>query len=309
MNSTRERFKTAEQGIREEKVMRKWEKLESGRGISSDTFDVVAQHERSQKKRQENQKKQQQIEKYGMNVPNPRHIRSVRGAESIRHKIIQNIAAKLHLIQNAAHGESKLRDLNDSINDLLKEKEKYEQRIVDLNGPDYRKEEEKSIPMEERDTITVDGYHYFGAAKLLPGVRELFEKKNFVFKPKTSIEEYKDLDGEYYGMGNDEHLVQLEAPRERQWEHELDESLRESFERNQKVHVARRKHRQPAETANNESSTNIFDYPMPDFSDPFAILNVDHTHLPSIDDMNKAILEARKQQIMKRYQQKDPAER
>ena len=42
-------------------------------------------------------------------------------------------------IQNAALGEHKLRDLNDEINKLIREKGHWERRILELGGPDYRK--------------------------------------------------------------------------------------------------------------------------------------------------------------------------
>ena len=38
----------------------------------------------------------------------------------------------------AGLGEFKLRDLNDEINKLLREKGHWEDRIVELGGPDYK---------------------------------------------------------------------------------------------------------------------------------------------------------------------------
>jgi pre-mRNA-splicing factor ISY1 len=35
-------------------------------------------------------------------------------------------------------GEFKIRDLNDEINKLLREKLHWEERILDLGGPDYK---------------------------------------------------------------------------------------------------------------------------------------------------------------------------
>ena len=39
---------------------------------------------------------------------------------------------------SAGLGEFKLRDLNDEINKLLREKGHWEERIVELGGPDYK---------------------------------------------------------------------------------------------------------------------------------------------------------------------------
>ena len=40
-------------------------------------------------------------------------------------------------IQNAGLGEFRLRDLNDEINKLIREKRHWEERIKKLGGPDY----------------------------------------------------------------------------------------------------------------------------------------------------------------------------
>lgn len=40
-------------------------------------------------------------------------------------------------IQNAGLGEFRLRDLNDEINKLIREKRHWEDRIKKLGGPDY----------------------------------------------------------------------------------------------------------------------------------------------------------------------------
>ena len=40
-------------------------------------------------------------------------------------------------IQNAGLGEFRLRDLNDEINKLIREKRHWEKRIIKLGGPNY----------------------------------------------------------------------------------------------------------------------------------------------------------------------------
>lgn len=54
------------------------------------------------------------------------------------------VGKKVMEIQNAALGEHKLRDLNDEINKLIREKGHWETRIVELGGPNYA----KSVPKE-----------------------------------------------------------------------------------------------------------------------------------------------------------------
>lgn len=75
----------------------------------------------------------------------------------------------------------RLRDLNDEINKLIREKGHWERRIVDLGGPNYARTAPRVADNE--GNIIADatgkgaGYRYFGAAKKLPGVKELFEKE------------------------------------------------------------------------------------------------------------------------------------
>lgn len=75
----------------------------------------------------------------------------------------------------------RIRDLNDEINKLIREKGHWEKRIVELGGPNYAKSAPKVTDAEGNElqgaTGKGQGYKYFGAARLLPGVKELFEKE------------------------------------------------------------------------------------------------------------------------------------
>uniref|UniRef100_A0A8C4VYE0 Pre-mRNA-splicing factor ISY1 homolog n=1 Tax=Gopherus evgoodei TaxID=1825980 RepID=A0A8C4VYE0_9SAUR len=57
--------------------------------------------------------------------------------EKWRRQIIGEISKKVAQIQNAGLGEFRIRDLNDEINKLLREKGHWEVRIKELGGPDY----------------------------------------------------------------------------------------------------------------------------------------------------------------------------
>lgn len=48
-----------------------------------------------------------------------------------------NIHSKLYAYFTAGLGEFRIRDLNDEINKLLREKRHWEDRIKELGGPDY----------------------------------------------------------------------------------------------------------------------------------------------------------------------------
>uniref|UniRef100_A0A8B9XH99 Pre-mRNA-splicing factor ISY1 homolog n=1 Tax=Bos mutus grunniens TaxID=30521 RepID=A0A8B9XH99_BOSMU len=63
-------------------------------------------------------------------------------AEKWRRQIIGEISKKVAQIQNAGLGEFRIRDLNDEINKLLREKGHWEVRIKELGGPDYGSDEE-----------------------------------------------------------------------------------------------------------------------------------------------------------------------
>ena len=101
-------------------------------------------------------------------------------ADRWRAQIVREIGSKVMEIQNAGLGEARLRDLNDEINKLLREKGHWERRIVELGGPDYSKVAvaaggTDAIISASSSASARGAYRYFGAAKLLPGVKELFE--------------------------------------------------------------------------------------------------------------------------------------
>ena len=70
---------------------------------------------------------------------------------------------------------SRVRDLNDEINKLLREKYHWERQIKALGGADYIASAPRSYDADGRELPGQRGYRYFGAAKDLPGVKELFD--------------------------------------------------------------------------------------------------------------------------------------
>ncbi|XP_033744878.1 pre-mRNA-splicing factor ISY1 homolog [Pecten maximus] len=128
----------------------------------------------------------------------------LRKAEKFRRQIIGEISRKVAQIQNAGLGEFRLRDLNDEINKLLREKGHWEDHIKDLDGPDYRKIGPKMLDQEGKEVPGNRGYKYFGAAKDLPGVKELFEQEPPPMLRKTRAEMMKDIDADYYGYRDED---------------------------------------------------------------------------------------------------------
>ena len=91
-----------------------------------------------------------------------------------REQIIKEIGEKVSEIQNAGLGEFRVRALNDEINALLNSKRQWEDRIHQLGGQNYRKKEQRFYDADGQELPGSGQYRYFGAAKDLPGVRELF---------------------------------------------------------------------------------------------------------------------------------------
>jgi pre-mRNA-splicing factor ISY1 len=113
---------------------------------------------------------------------NPDDVNSIQEAENWRKSIVRELIKKVSDIQNASLGEHRIRDINDEINSLLKEKSKWEDKIRDLGGPDYKSAalalaKSANFDMDGLEIPGTDGYKYFGAAKNLPKVRELFQKE------------------------------------------------------------------------------------------------------------------------------------
>eukprot|EP00249_Psilotum_nudum_P015328 c25266_g1_i1 orf=698-1324(-) len=134
--------------------------------------------------------------------------RDLAEADKWRQQIIREIGRKVMDIQNPGLGEHRLRDLNDEINKLMREKGHWEARILELGGPNYAKLGPKITDSEGKEVDIASGrgpgYRYFGAAKQLPGVRELFEKPPELKRRRSRYEMYKRIDADYYGYRDDE---------------------------------------------------------------------------------------------------------
>jgi len=124
--------------------------------------------------------------------------------ERWRGQIIKEITKKVADIQNASLGEYKLRELNDEINKLFREKGHWEDRIKELGGPDYKKIAPRAIDAQGFELPGSGGYKYWGAAKDLPGVRELFAKDVPNAPKKSRLDLYKNINFQYYGIKDEE---------------------------------------------------------------------------------------------------------
>mmetsp|Transcript_21954 Transcript_21954/g.50595 ORF Transcript_21954/g.50595 Transcript_21954/m.50595 type:complete len:280 (+) Transcript_21954:67-906(+) len=138
-------------------------------------------------------------------------------AEKWRGDVIREMSKKINEIQNAGLGEHKIRDLNDQINKLIREKRHWQTRIMELGGANYNGMEPKSYDADGRELPGSGGYKYFGAAKELPGVRELFQAEAPAPPRRTRGDMFKNITPDYYGYRDEDDgvLVRKEAAAEK----------------------------------------------------------------------------------------------
>jgi pre-mRNA-splicing factor ISY1 len=175
---------------------------------------------------------------------------SLPDAEKARRGLLKEISKKIALIQNggfpllsicswilhepncancvvtpASLGESRLRELNDEINKHLRQKHFWEARIRELGGGDLRGARSTQLfEVEGRELPGAPGYRYFGAAKELPGVRELFAEHDGALaeqslrrqQQRSRAEIHRGITPDYFGFRDEEDGVLL--PKEAAWE-------------------------------------------------------------------------------------------
>jgi pre-mRNA-splicing factor ISY1 len=140
-------------------------------------------------------------------------------AERYRNQIIHEISSKISQIQNPALPEHTIRELNDSINKLQREKYHYNKRIYQLGGLDYNMIEKKrqieQMGNDDDMNSTPSYYKYYGVAKDLPGVKEHLAKeaamaRNKRMKRSDRHQHYKNITPDYYGYRDEDDGVLLE---------------------------------------------------------------------------------------------------
>ncbi|KAI9584499.1 pre-mRNA-splicing factor ISY1 homolog [Glossina fuscipes] len=228
--------------------------------------------------------------------------------EKYRLEIIREISKKVAQIQNAGLGEFRIRDLNDEINKLLREKRHWENQISALGGPHYRRYGPKMFDAEGREVPGNRGYKYFGAAKDLPGVRELFEQEPPPPPRKTRAELMKDIDAEYYGYRDDddgiliplEERVEYDAIRAsvQEWKDKMATDgkfvLDDGENEEDDIYPLSIPAREAAEERKERQKENN---PMELLAPKFTA----HVPVPSQKDVEEALLRKRKQELLEKY--------
>ncbi|KAI0301374.1 Isy1-domain-containing protein [Russula brevipes] len=158
--------------------------------------------------------------------------KSLRECERWRGEILREISRKVSKIQDAGLTDYEVRDLNDEINKLLREKRHWENQIIALGGANYR----RNVAMlddDGREVPGTKGYKYFGRAKELPGVKELFESRKKEEDEETATQSfYKKFSNQgpaYFGDLDDDNgdLLKYEETAEQEAWEEAHAHLRE----------------------------------------------------------------------------------
>lgn len=221
-------------------------------------------------------------------------------AEKWRRQVIRDVSKRVAQIQNAGLGEFRIRDLNDEINKLIREKRHWEDRIVELGGPDYSKVGPKMLDSEGKELPGNRGYKYFGAAKDLPGVRELFEQEPPKPVRKTRAELYKDIDADYYGYRDEDDgvLVPLEMEVEQR---AIAEAVAEWQQRKQAGEIGTDEAEETDIYAVEETDDTADDTGTAEKGITSSESFVAHVPVPSQQDVEDILVRRKKRELLERY--------
>lgn len=214
-------------------------------------------------------------------------------AERWRRQVIKEASKKISMIQNESAPEHQVRDMNDEINKLFREKSHWERRIVELSGPDYSKAGPK---VTDDDGMQVPGgrggYRYYGAAKKLPGVAELFRQEPPPPPKRTRYEMYKGVDADYYGYRDDDDgtLQVVERLEEEQAKLEALKAWKA-----QEIQNLAKEYKNEAQARERVESI------IAEFEKPQDAAFVAHVAVPKKEDLEKVVLEKRKRKLMEKY--------
>jgi len=226
-------------------------------------------------------------------------------ANKWRGQIIREIKRGVSEIQNASLGEHKIRDLNDKINRLFREKQHWERRIRDLGGANYMSSGKK-LTTDDEVLMGHNGIRYFGAARYLPGVKEFLQvqakDKEGEKKRVTRGELYNRINPDYFGFGDDDDglLVPLEK-------------IAEDRLRTNRIKRWRQKHgittpEKPKEEGEEAKSTDLIV--------ANATKNVraqkswkSYVNIPTEEEIEQILVEKRKSMLLEKYTTDNPDSR
>ncbi|XP_046918155.2 pre-mRNA-splicing factor ISY1 homolog [Dermatophagoides farinae] len=228
----------------------------------------------------------------------PGDCNDLNAAQRWRLNVVRVISRKVAQIQNAGLGEHRIRDLNDQINRLLREKRNWEQRIKELGGTDFKSTER--FDASAREIPGNKGYKYFGAAKDLPGVRELLAQETIQVPKKTKAELMRSIDADYYGYRDEDDGVILKEEAHVQREELL--RLANEEKNSNTTTIKERIELICYADVNDDSRQSVEDGI--DFAGPKNFIS----HVPSIPtqkEINEELIRRKKQELLKMYVSED----
>lgn len=142
-------------------------------------------------------------------------ITSLRECERWRASVMSDLERKVSKIQDYGLNEYEIRDLNDEINQLFRQKMMWEKHIMALGGANYINTSARLMDDEGSLLPGTRGYKYFGRAKDLPGVKEMF---NRTAAQEEELESYRtqkfrrfqNQTGAYFGNEDEDDGVLLD---------------------------------------------------------------------------------------------------
>jgi len=220
---------------------------------------------------------------------------NVAEAERWRMQVIKEISKSVLHIQNVSLDEHKIRDLNDRINKLIREKTHWEHRIKELGGADRFGGPAVIEEGEEGAIRAPGGYYYFGAAKNLPGVQELLAPKQVQEVKRTRYDMYQGVNADYYGFRDDEdgilEIAEAKAERKAREVAILDWEMAQI-----------EKYGTTPPPDQEEEELEVYD--SDDNNHPAKKQKThhkSHVPLPSDEEIEQILLERRKQELVRKY--------
>eukprot|EP00842_Homolaphlyctis_polyrhiza_P001519 jgi/Hompol1/2368/HPOL_005969-RA len=140
---------------------------------------------------------------------NPNFVKSLKDAERWRRELIREISRKIDHINDSGLSDFQVRDLNDEINNMMRDKRRWEYRIKELGGTDFSRRP-GAVDVMGKTVPGTKGYRYFGRAKELPGVKELFQQAAIEQAKVAPEDMWHHVDGDYFGYRDEDDGLLLE---------------------------------------------------------------------------------------------------
>ena len=156
---------------------------------------------------------------------------NVNKAIDVRRALANEMQEKIKAIQNEGLDEMRVRELNDDINRLSRKKHRWELRVAQLGGPNFLARKERTYDANG-NLISGAAYKYYGAARNLPGVKELLARSEddrngdalSAKRRRTRDEILQRIKEDYYGYQPDEEdpaLIAAELKAEKLFKSEI----------------------------------------------------------------------------------------